>query len=237
MAKSHRSHPPSLWRTVKKALEQECKVKAGDKILLGVSGGSDSMALMSVLARLQQDMGITLCCVGINHQLRNEAADEVLIAKNFAESMSVDFKIVDVVVPEGNVQAMARDVRYEALFKAQREFKADYIATAHHMEDRAETVLMKMMRGSTKQGLTVLEPRSQKKYKNSYRTIIRPMIRARKSDVMLHIERKNIPYSDDPSNKKVDVYTRSKVRYQILPLLQEVNPNVVQALCDLSDDY
>lgn len=228
MSAVNRSHPPALRKTVKKTLRNECSIPKGSKLLLGVSGGSDSMALLHVLGTLQEDLGFTLYAVGVNHHLRDEAGAELDKAEAFASTLNVPFFKKDIYLEDGgNIQERARNARYKAIREVQDEVHANFICTAHHAEDRAETVLMRIVRGTSVKGLDVLDPQCG--------NILRPMIRARKREVMLHIERKNIPYSDDPSNKKVDKYLRSKMRYEIIPALQEINPNIVEALCELSN--
>lgn len=227
MSELNRSHPPALRRTIKKTL-LECKLPPGSKILLGVSGGMDSMALMHVLHSLQQELNFTLYCCGVNHNLRPEAQTELDIAKGFADALCVPFIFKSVHIDaKSNIQERARILRYQALNQVKELVQADYVCTAHHTEDRAETVLMRIIHGTSIKGLKVMQALNG--------TLLRPMIKARKRDVELHVQRKSIPYSDDPSNLKVDVYTRSKIRYQVMPELQKMNPNIVDALCELSN--
>lgn len=230
MSNSKRSHAPSLWRTVKKTLINECQIEPNSHLLLGVSGGSDSMALLNVLARLRKesDLNFKLSVVGVNHNLRKEAADEMLLVERVCEKLKVDCYIENVYIEgESNLQCKARDARYAAFEKVKNKCKADYVVTAHHNLDRAETVLMRIIKKTTADKLAVLKPKTG--------NILRPMILATKNDVMLYIKRKNIEYCEDPSNKKVEKYLRSKIRYEIMPILEEVNPNIVAALCGLSD--
>jgi tRNA(Ile)-lysidine synthase len=227
MAKTKRSHPPSLRHQVKKSLIQN--LPKHSHILLGVSGGSDSMALMHVLAGLREELNFKLSVVSINHGLRVEAYDEVNLVKSFAEQLNVDFYSKEINLGSGgNIQERAREARYNIFNSLMIEVGANFIATAHHRNDKAETILMRILTGTKVSGLNVLQER--------FNHVLRPMVMAYKSDVMLHIERKNIPYMDDPSNKYVDKYFRSKVRYELIPELQKINPNVVDALCNLSDD-
>src|SRR5690606_12871153 len=167
------------------------------------------------------------CCfflyaVGIDHSLRPEAREELNTVKKYISNLNHDgiipFYTKKVFLHKGgNMQERARDARYEAIREVKAMIGADFIATAHHAEDRAETVLMRIIRGTSVGGLNVLEPQCN--------DVLRPMIRAKKRDVMLHIDRKKIPYCEDPSNKNVDKYLRSKVRYEIIPELKKINPN------------
>ena len=231
MSETNRSHPQALRKTVKKTLLNECSIPKGSKILLGVSGGSDSMALLHVLYGLQEEVGFSLYAVGVDHGLRVEAKDELQMVKEYLKNLNhngiVPFFTKRIHLEEGgNVQERAREARYKAIREIQDVIGADFIATAHHAEDRAETVLMRIIKGTSVKGLDVLDPQCN--------DVLRPMIRAKKRDVMLHVERKGIEYCEDPSNQMVDKYLRSKVRYEIIPELKKINPNIVDALCELS---
>jgi tRNA(Ile)-lysidine synthase len=127
----------------------------------------------------------------------------------------------------GNLQARARDARRAALEEAARLARATRIATAHHADDRAETVLIRLLSGAAPVGLAVLPPQDG--------AFIRPMIRARKSDVVQHLARHQIPFSDDPSNLDPR-FLRVRIRLEVLPLLEELSPSIVQHLTGLADD-
>jgi tRNA(Ile)-lysidine synthase len=228
MKQEKRSHPRSLWRTVKKTLQEECNIPNGSHLLIGVSGGSDSIALLNVLAILSKEMYFRVSAIGINHNLREEAASELDVAESLAKSLGVPFYKRNVYLGDGgNVQSRARDLRYAAIRELQNEIGADFIVTAHHANDRAETVLMRIMKKTTAPALNVLNAQ--------FEDVLRPMIRAYKCDVMLYIERNKLTYCEDPSNKNTKKYLRSKIRYDIMPMLAEVNPNIIEALCSLSD--
>ncbi|MDP9000424.1 MAG: tRNA lysidine(34) synthetase TilS, partial [Myxococcota bacterium] len=127
----------------------------------------------------------------------------------------------------GNLQARARTIRWNALRDAAGKAGADRIATGHHADDRAETVLMRVLRGSRARGLGVLPPRDGDR--------IRPLCRARRSDVEAHIARHHLPYAVDPSNRDPR-YLRTRVRHEVLPALERLNPRVVEHLCGIADD-
>ena len=227
MSKSNCSHPMSLRNNVKKTLQRECVIPVDSKIILGVSGGPDSMALLNVMAGLQEELHFKLYAVGIDHQLRDESEQEINVAKTYSEYLNVPFQSIKVMVDGRNIQESARKERYRAFLKCKNDYNADFIATAHHADDLAETVLMRIIKGTYVASQPCMNPH--------YGDILRPMLRASKRDVCLHIKRKNIPYSIDPSNENRK-YLRTKVRYDIMPKLKEINPNVLNALCKLSDD-
>jgi tRNA(Ile)-lysidine synthase len=221
------SHPPTLLTLASRALREECGVERGARILCAVSGGPDSMALLDVLARLRQKLGFELVAHGVDHGLRVEAAAELDLAEAHAKLLRVAFaRSVLAVPPGGNLQARARTARYAALDAAARDAGATLTATAHHADDRAETVLLRLLRGSGPRGLAVLPARAGDR--------VRPLIRARRSDILLHVHRHQVPYSDDPSNRDRR-HQRVRVREELLPLLSELSPGIVEHLTALAD--
>lgn len=219
---------PSLLTLAKRTLIDECAVRAGDKLLLAVSGGPDSMALLHVCARLAPRLGLELAACGIDHGLRAEAAEELELAARAAESLGVPFQRQCVHVAQGgNLHARARDARYEALEHERRRVGANRLVTAHHADDRAETVLIRLLSGSGPKGLSVLPARAGVR--------LRPLIRARKRDVLAHLQRHQIAFADDPSNRAVR-FLRTRVRHELLPLLEELSPGIVGHLTALADE-
>jgi tRNA(Ile)-lysidine synthase len=222
-----RSHPPTLLTLATRTLSEECRLERGERILAAVSGGPDSMALLDVLARLGPKLGFDLAAHGVDHGLRPEAAQELDLAERHAVRLGVPFTRTRVALEAGgNLQARARTVRYAALEEAARAHSAALIATAHHADDRAETVLLRLLRGSGPRGLAVLPPRAGAR--------IRPLIRARRSDVLLHLERHGVPFATDPSNADRR-HLRVRVRDELLPLMTDLSPGVVGHLNALAD--
>jgi len=186
------------------------------------------MALLHVLAKVRERGAFGLFAHGVDHGLRANAAAELDGAEKLARRLDVPFDRTCVVVePGGNLQARARAARWGALKAAAAKYGADRIATGHHADDRAETVVMRLMRGSHVGNLAVLPPRSGDR--------IRPMIRARRADIDAHIARHAIPCSVDPSNADPR-FLRVRVRKDVLPLLERLSPRIVEHLCALADD-
>jgi tRNA(Ile)-lysidine synthase len=223
-----RSHPPTLVTLVRAALREHALVPRGSSVLLAVSGGPDSMALLHVLAGLRARLAFGLHAHGVDHGLRAGSAAELDVAERFAASLDVPFARTRVSVgPGGNLQARARAVRWDALHAAAARAGANRIATAHHADDRAETILMRLLRGTGLRGLGVLPPADG--------TRIRPMIRARRADIDGHVARHRIPFSLDPSNRDPR-FLRVRVRHEVLPALEKLQPNVVEHLCRVADE-
>ncbi len=203
-------------------------LESGAHLLIGVSGGGDSMALLDVLARLRGRGGFTLSACGVNHGLRAETASELELARQVATARGVRFELCEIQVPDGgNLHARARAARYAQLEEVAARCGANWIVTAHHQQDRAETVLIRLLRGAGPMGLGVLPAVSGNR--------LRPMIRAARGQITAHLQRHTIPYANDPSNADPR-FLRSRVRHELLPLLRELSPGIVDHLTSLADE-
>ncbi len=221
------SHPPTLLTHARRVLTREARVARGDVVLLAVSGGPDSMALLDVCARLAPDLGIRVVAHGVDHGLRPEAAGELDLAALEAERRGVPFGRTTLALePGGNVMARARDARWAAHRAAAGDAGAARIATAHHADDRAETVLIRILRGVRPGGLAVLAPVEGDR--------VRPLVRARRADIEAHISRHQIPFATDPTNADPR-FLRTRVRRELLPLMVELNPRAVEHLTRLAE--
>jgi tRNA(Ile)-lysidine synthase len=223
-----KTHPPTLMTLARRAVVDDALIAYGARALVAVSGGGDSMALLHVLARLGPKLGYSLVAHGVDHGLRPEALRELDQAAAFADTLGVPFARTSVHVARGgNLQARARSNRLKALRDAAERAGCTCIATAHHADDRAETVLLRLLRGASPDGLAVLPPRRG--------DLVRPFIRARRRDIECHIERHAIPYASDPSNLDPR-FLRARVRQELLPLLETLSPGIVGHLNGLADD-
>ncbi|HWZ93383.1 MAG TPA: tRNA lysidine(34) synthetase TilS [Polyangiaceae bacterium] len=222
-----RSHPPTLLTLASRTLREECQVRRGTRVLLALSGGGDSMALLHVLAVLGKKQGFFLSAHGVDHGLRAEATAELDRAAARCGELGVAFsRTVLALESGGNLQARAREARRATLCEAAEATGSELIATAHHADDRAETVLIRLLRGAGPRGLAVLPPRSG--------IWIRPLCRARKSDVRLHLERHALAFAEDPSNANRR-FLRTRVRFELIPLLEQLSPQIAGHLCALAD--
>jgi tRNA(Ile)-lysidine synthase len=223
-----RSHPPTLIRLAERTLRDECRLEPRERLLVATSGGGDSAALLHVLSILAPRLGLSIVAHGVDHGLRPEADGELDLAAALADRLDVPFGRTRVSVgPGGNLQARAREARRAALERAAAAASASRIATAHHADDRAETVLIRLLHGATPSGLAVLPAEDGRR--------IRPLIRARKADVCRHLARHRIPFADDPSNQDRR-FLRARVRLELLPLLEDLSPGIVLHLTGLADD-
>lgn len=221
------SHAPSLLTIVRRALAP-CGLDAGTTLLVACSGGPDSTALLHCLALLRARQRLVVVAHGVDHGLRAEAASELDVVERLARDLDVPFGRTSVVVPQGgNLQARARAARYAALREAAAARGATVIATGHTADDRAETVIMRLVRGTGPRGLGVLPPRAA--------DLARPLLRATRADVRLHLDRHRLPTASDPSNENRR-FVRVRVRQEVMPILTSISPKAVQAICALADD-
>jgi tRNA(Ile)-lysidine synthase len=223
-----RTHPPTLITLVLAAFRDENLAPRGARVLAAISGGPDSMALLHVLSLVRGRLAFGLFAHGVDHGLRPEASAELDSAEDLARSLEVPFARSRVQVERGgNLQARARHARWLALRAAAASTGADRIATGHHADDRAETVLIRLLRGTGPAGLAVLPPVSGDR--------IRPLLRARRADIDAHLRRHRIPYALDPSNTDPR-FLRTRVRHEVLPLLESLSPRIVEHLCRIADE-
>ncbi|MBV9948042.1 MAG: tRNA lysidine(34) synthetase TilS [Myxococcales bacterium] len=223
-----RTHPPTLVTLARATLREEGLVPRGSVVLVAVSGGPDSMALLHVLARLRAPLAFGLFAHGVDHGLRAEASSELDLAEGLARSLDVPFRRTRLAIGAGpNLLARARHDRWCALGAEAARVGASRIATGHHADDRAETMLIRLLRGARARGLGVLPARDEER--------IRPFLRARRADIEAHIARHRIPFALDPSNRNPR-FLRTRVRHELLPMLERMSPKVVEHLCRIADE-
>lgn len=217
---------PSLATSARTVLD-EVPVPVGARVLVACSGGPDSQVLLDVLAHVGREGRLSLVACGVDHGLRPAAAAELDLAEALAAARQVPFERVRLALAGGsNVQARARDARWQALLAAADAHACAFVATAHHLDDRAETVLTRLLRGAPLAGLAVLPPREGRR--------LRPLIRRRRADLLAHATRRGLASASDPSNEDPR-FLRARIRAQVLPLLAELDPRIVEHLADLAD--
>lgn len=218
-----------LTRTVYDWCAQQHINLAGKTILCAVSGGRDSMALLHVLLELSGREGFAVAVAHYNHNLRQNAVRDELLVFDHCMMLGLPFHLGGGDVKEyakthgTSIEDAARTLRYEFLQKTAQECGADYIATAHHRQDNAETLLLHLLRGSGLNGLGGIAPVRG--------NIIRPLLMADRADIDNYIAKNNIPYAEDETNQDT-VYTRNRLRLELLPLLEEIAPGSVGRIAD-----
>ncbi|SFA82568.1 tRNA(Ile)-lysidine synthase [Acetitomaculum ruminis DSM 5522] len=208
-------------------------INNGDSIILGVSGGADSMCLLVILNELKKYIDMDLHVVHIEHGIRGqESLEDALFVKENCEKLGVSFKqysydVIKLAKKEGlTTEEMGRKLRYEAFYEALKEYKAEKIAVAHNMNDNCETVFLNMTRGSGLKGIHGIVPKRD--------NIIRPLLCLERSDIEKYLKEKNIDYRTDSTNLSED-YSRNKIRLNVIPELNKVNEKLCRHVFDLSE--
>jgi tRNA(Ile)-lysidine synthase len=221
-------HP--LEKETLKIVRQEQLVQDGDRILIGVSGGPDSMALLHVLGRLAPDLHITLAAVYVNHGLRpDETHEEKTHVEAAANNLGIDF-FTDSVDVTGlaakqkiSIEHAARLLRYDFFEKTAEKWGATKIAVAHTADDQAEEILLRLIRGTARKGLSGMKTIRDGR-------IIRPFLGLPKSRLLEYLEKNSIQFLLDSSNTE-NFYLRNRIRNDLLPYLAEgYNPDIRQTL-------
>ena len=200
-------------------------IEKGDVIITGISGGADSCALLHFLCSIKEHYNLSIYAVHINHGIRGEEADgDQRFVEEFCKSLNVPCKSVYYDIKKKAVEwglgeeEAGRKARYDEFSKLAKEKKGK-IAVAHNMNDQAETVIMRMCRGSGIKGIGGIAPVRE--------NIIRPLIECPRNSIEKYCIKNNIDYRTDCTNE-MDIYTRNKIRLNILPLMREVNENAIE---------
>lgn len=217
--------------TVLGFIRQNNLTKPGDCIVCGLSGGADSCAMVKLLSLLYEELGISLVCAHLHHGLRGKEADrDMLFAESFANELGLPFFGKRVSIPSVasslgiSEEDAGRRERYAFFNEVARLCGANKIATAHNKDDNAETILMHLVRSSGIKGICGILPKRE--------NVIRPILCLSRSEIEAFCRNNGINYVTDSTNSESD-YTRNKFRLEIIPLLEQVNPSVKNALCKL----
>ncbi|MCS1352392.1 tRNA lysidine(34) synthetase TilS [Mechercharimyces sp. CAU 1602] len=212
-------------------------IDEGELILVAVSGGADSMALLHILHTLSPRFSCRLLAVHIDHQLRGSESDEdANYVLEQCKRWGIDchtekISVRDVLATEkGNLQDTARQLRYEAFVKIAKQTGATKLAVAHHADDQVETIIMRLLRGTGVAGLQGIPvTRSLPPV-----TVIRPLLGVERSHIEQYCEQEGIMPRQDSSNQSLK-YTRNRIRQQVVPLLQQMEPRVKEHLISLAE--
>ena len=204
-------------------LTEELSIKYGDSIVVGVSGGPDSMALLHLLIRLKKALDIEIICAHVNHNTgrKGQAEDQDFVEKYCRKNNIIVKSNVIEDYGDDNFHNEARSKRYNYFGKLVKEYNSKYLLTAHHGDDLIETILMRLVRGSTLRGYSGFSKIVDfVDYK-----VVRPLINVTKEEIIAYNKKNKIPYAMDESNLK-DVYTRNRYRKYILPVLKKEDSKV-----------
>lgn len=208
-------------------------INKGDKVVVGVSGGPDSICLLHVLYTLKQELGIEIFVAHINHMIREAADSETQYVQNFCKKLDIKCFVKKENVTylakqqKKGTEEIGRQIRYEFFNEILTETDSNKIATAHNSNDRAETVILNILRGSGISGLKGIEVMREQKY-------IRPLIDINRTDIEKYCKENGLNPRYDESNDE-NIYSRNKVRNIIIPYIKkEFNPNIIKTINRLS---
>lgn len=229
-----------LPENVKKYIAEHELIRSGDKVLLAVSGGADSMALLDIFQRLAPELQISLHIAHLNHMFRGEEARmDAEFVRLKAREMGIPATILafDVAAYRDehkmSSQDAARRVRYGLFLKVAVSVGATKMAVAHHRDDQVETILLNILRGTGPEGLRGILP-LRRWQEGQNLDIIRPLLEVSREEIETYVQKQGIPFRLDRTNLQ-DKYLRNKVRLRLLPLLEkEYNPAIREALLSLS---
>lgn len=209
---------------IKKFISENNLLTPKAKIIVGVSGGGDSVALLDILHHLGYECIVAHC----NFHLRGE---ESFRDEYFVEKLATQYKLTYLVTHFDtkkhvenagmSIEMAARELRYAWFEKVRKKYKAEAIAVAHHLDDSVETVLLNLIRGTGIRGLSGMLPKNGK--------IVRPLLAIYHEDVINYLREKDIAFVEDSTNAE-DIYIRNKIRLNIIPLMETINPSVKQAI-------
>lgn len=213
-----------IIRIVKNNILDNNLLKKGDKVVVAVSGGPDSMCLLDVLYRLKDELDIKIEVAHVNHGIRKESDDEKIYVESYCDYRGIPFHYLKVDVPtlskekKISEETCGREIRYAFFEKIRRETNSNYIAVAHNLNDNVETVLLNEIRGCGLKGLTGMD------FKFNY--IIRPLLTIEKKDILVYNNELGLNPCIDKTNEE-EIYLRNKIRLSLIPYLQELNPNFI----------
>lgn len=216
-------------------ITEEALFSPGAHLLVGVSGGADSVCLLRLLYEIKEEWELTLSVVHMNHGIRGQEADEdAIYVAQLAKRWELPFFLLQKDVPaiakkRGLTEEEAgRELRYQEFERIRKEQGADWIAVAHHQDDQAETVLFQLLRGSGMRGLTGMSPKRGH--------IIRPLLGMSRYEIEQYLKRENITYRQDSTNEDLR-YARNYIRKELLPQMEYyLNKQVVRHLADVAGD-
>ena len=224
-----------MVKKVKEYIDKYHMIAPGDVVVIGVSGGADSVCLLLMLRQIQQEIPFRIAIVHVNHGIREDAGEDAAYVRRLAEQAEIPFYLVEEDVENYarehhlSVEEAGRLIRYQAfaeVLKQESQGGNGKIAVAHNQNDRAETMLFHLFRGSGLNGLGSIKPvRGQ---------IIRPILCLSREEIERYLSQKGISYCTDSTNAK-EIYTRNKIRHRILPVAESICEGATEHMTEAAD--
>ncbi len=217
-----------VWQTI----EQFDMLAQGDRVLLGVSGGPDSVALLHLLDDCRERYGLQLFVVHVNHKLRPAAEEEARYVERLAQDLHLPCRVFaeDVAAYAAqhglSVEQAGHEVRFACFRQAAQEWQCNKLALGHHRDDRAESVLLHLIQGCGLDGLTAMPPKDG--------WLIRPLAQVSKQEIVQYCQQQGWRYYIDQTNLQADCL-RNQVRLELLPQMRQYNPQIAEALVRLQE--
>lgn len=214
-----------ILKKIAKDLIEKKIIKENLKILLGLSGGPDSIFCLYLLLKLKQMIPIEVFCAHVNYNLRGkDSVEDMEFCSNICQTYDIPFFVKDVRIEDKKgIQEKARNIRMDFFDEVMDKHDINFLALAHNRDDNIETILFNIIRGTGINGITGIDDKS----------ILRPILNVEKETILKYLKSNKIVYRDDFSNKKT-VYTRNTIRHKIIPEMKEINPSLYNAFENLS---
>jgi tRNA(Ile)-lysidine synthetase-like protein len=214
-----------LFSHINAYIKKHSLLTPGSRVILGLSGGPDSLFLLHFLAPMHHAKSIQLIAAHLDHEWRANSHEDVLFCKQVCEQLNIPFvhaKLSELPLtakPNGSKEEYARKARRLFFEKIKQEQAADLIALAHHQQDQQETFFIRLMRGATPTGLTCMRAKDG--------VYIRPLLETDKADILAYLEQHGITALQDPSNSSLD-FLRNRIRHIVLPALEQSDTRSAQ---------
>jgi tRNA(Ile)-lysidine synthase len=223
----------ALAELLLKTIRKQSSIRAGDRLAVAVSGGADSLALLGLLLELRSVLGVVLSVAHVNHRLRNQESDEdAEFVSRLAHRHELEMHLHEAPLISNRksvassevisgIEAAARDLRYAFFRQLARESKVSKIATAHTLDDQAETVLLRIFRGTGIRGLSGIHPRIIfEEQGRAYGELVRPLLGFRRAALIEYLREQKQSWREDSSNQNL-AFLRNRVRHRLLPMISE----------------
>jgi len=219
-----------MLQKIKTYIAKKCLLETNAALIVGLSGGADSMALLDILTLL----GYRCIAAHCNFHLRGEESDgDAKFVKKWCKGNNIEFTSIDFDTRQYaadkkiSVEMAARELRYTWFEIVRKQFNADAIAVAHHRDDSVETVLLNLIRGTGISGLSGISPKNGK--------VVRPMLCVTRAEIENYLQEREIPFRTDSTNNE-NIYIRNHIRLSVLPMLQKLNPSVSESIFRTSEN-